>query len=353
MSTNQFFVPGVRQAPDEQGLSVRRLLDEGLSVSAWLDLFASAFASLEALHQKGILHRALCPETIWRLPSGEVGFSGLSKAFRIGEVNKEEELEVSPYTPPEYTRGSRSSFEVRADLYSLGAVLYEAIAGRPPFAGATSFELILSILESPPLRPIQLNPLCSPELDSLLLSLLQKSALERPASSREVAQRLGAMSVASSNLGLASTMHHTPDETKNSSPVGTGPTQLSPRETIAAELVLQSVDKELYERAEELGRGGLGRVTRATDTRLGRRVAIKELLREQGQARARFLREAKITAQLQHPGIVPIYEAGVWPSGEPFYAMKLIEGESFEKTILRAGSLQERLALLPRVISAA
>ena len=62
-----------------------------------------------------------------------------------------------------------------------------------------------------------------------------------------------------------------------------------------------------------------GSPTSALDNRHGRPVALKELILPTESARARFEREAFITARLQHPGIVPIYEAGAWPDGSPFY----------------------------------
>jgi serine/threonine protein kinase/WD40 repeat protein len=115
---------------------------------------------------------------------------------------------------------------------------------------------------------------------------------------------------------------------------------------------LATVERHQYEMSGELARGGLGKITIAKDTRLDRQVAIKELLRDRGIARARFLREALLTARLQHPGIVPIYEAGVWPSGEPFYTMKLIAGKPFDKIIKETKTLEERLAYLPQVLGA-
>ncbi|MCY0541625.1 hypothetical protein OVW21_26725, partial [Klebsiella pneumoniae] len=87
---------------------------------------------------------------------------------------------------------------------------------------------------------------------------------------------------------------------------------------------------------EEKGRGGLGKVYRALDQRLGRVVALKELLRQDAHSRRRFLREVSITAKLQHPGIVPVHEAGRWPSGEPFYSMKLVEGKNLKEVIAAA-----------------
>ena len=62
------------------------------------------------------------------------------------------------------------------------------------------------------------------------------------------------------------------------------------------------------------------------DRELGRDVAIKELLSRGYIGEVRFLRKALITARLEHPGIVPVHEAGRWPDGTPFYAMKLVTG---------------------------
>src|SRR5512140_3376945 len=83
---------------------------------------------------------------------------------------------------------------------------------------------------------------------------------------------------------------------------------------------------ERYQIMGEHGRGGLGRVSRAHDRELGRDVAIKELISRGYVDEVRFMREAMITARLEHPGIVPVHEAGRWPDGTPFYAMKLVSG---------------------------
>jgi tetratricopeptide (TPR) repeat protein len=82
-------------------------------------------------------------------------------------------------------------------------------------------------------------------------------------------------------------------------------------------------------------------------------VALKELQAGSGPEASRFVREALVTARLQHPAIVPIYEAGRWPEGAPFYAMKLVSGRSLDALIRAAGSLPERLALLPHLLAVA
>jgi len=112
-------------------------------------------------------------------------------------------------------------------------------------------------------------------------------------------------------------------------------------------------DPERYELVGEHARGGLGRVVRAVDKRLGRTVAVKELLRHNESNEARFMREALITARLQHPGIVPVHEAGRWPSGDPYYVMKLVEGRTLKELIAERTTMRDRLSLLPHVIAVA
>jgi serine/threonine protein kinase len=117
--------------------------------------------------------------------------------------------------------------------------------------------------------------------------------------------------------------------------------------------VLPTVDDAHYRTDKEIARGGMGKIVAAEDRRLGRPVALKVLIEPAGDALGRFQREALITARLQHPGIVPVYEAGLWPSGEPFFAMKLVSGKPLDRVIADALEFEERLALLPRIASAA
>jgi hypothetical protein len=75
---------------------------------------------------------------------------------------------------------------------------------------------------------------------------------------------------------------------------------------------------------QELGRGGMGIVAVADDRRLGRRVAVKRLRSVDADSQRRFEREMLLTARLEHPAIVPIYEAGRLPTGETVYSMRLL-----------------------------
>jgi serine/threonine-protein kinase len=86
-----------------------------------------------------------------------------------------------------------------------------------------------------------------------------------------------------------------------------------------------------YEIQEELARGGMGAVWRAHDTAFQRTVALKVLLaspQKQSELKQRFLEEAQVLGQLQHPGIPPVHDLGELPDGRPFFAMKLIQGRT-------------------------
>lgn len=108
-----------------------------------------------------------------------------------------------------------------------------------------------------------------------------------------------------------------------------------------------------YEYGSEIARGGMGRVVEATDTVLGRTVAVKEALGLDPDSLRRFHRETRITARLEHPSIVPVHDAGVAENGSPFYVMRKIGGRPLEELVGRAPELADRLALLPHIVAAA
>ena len=98
----------------------------------------------------------------------------------------------------------------------------------------------------------------------------------------------------------------------------------------------QTSDQARYELGEDFARGGLGKIRKAIDKRIQREVAFKELLPKGLSDPAyveRFLEEGQITGQLEHPGIVPIYDLGWQDNGTPFYAMKFVRGETFRTAI--------------------
>jgi len=114
---------------------------------------------------------------------------------------------------------------------------------------------------------------------------------------------------------------------------------------------LPVVDPDTYVFGRYFARGGMGRIAEVRDKRLGRVIAIKELIAKDPGLVARFRREIRITAQLQHPSIVSLHEAGQWASGEPFFAMKKVAGHSLKDAIDGCKTFEDRLGLLANAIA--
>ncbi len=102
---------------------------------------------------------------------------------------------------------------------------------------------------------------------------------------------------------------------------------------------------------EFLARGGMGTVYTAQDKTLNRRVAIKVLDSSDphGELEERLLREARVLAKLEHPGIVPVHDAGTLADGRVFYVMKFVEGSRVDQSVASVSSLPERLRLFLRI----
>ncbi|HEX7449866.1 MAG TPA: protein kinase [Pirellulales bacterium] len=109
-----------------------------------------------------------------------------------------------------------------------------------------------------------------------------------------------------------------------------------PPSSASDEPTLEYENHAHYRMVREFAKGGMGKVSVARDLALKRDVALKELLDEVldlPNSQRRFVAEAEITGQLEHPGIVPIYALGADERGKPFYAMRLIEGQTLAQAI--------------------
>jgi eukaryotic-like serine/threonine-protein kinase len=105
---------------------------------------------------------------------------------------------------------------------------------------------------------------------------------------------------------------------------------------------------------DKLGAGGMGSVFRVQDTALGRQVALKVIgiVDSGGDFSARLLREARIIAQLEHPGIVPVHDVGTLPDGRIFYTMKLVQGRRLDQQRSELGGVPERLRTFQKICEA-
>ena len=107
---------------------------------------------------------------------------------------------------------------------------------------------------------------------------------------------------------------------------------------------------ERYEAVEEIGRGGMGTVYRARDHELGREVAIKVPHGEGASATERRLEaESRILARLEHPGIIPIHDAGRLADGRVFYVMKWVRGSTLRELLAAGASTTELLRIFERL----
>ena len=108
--------------------------------------------------------------------------------------------------------------------------------------------------------------------------------------------------------------------------------------------VARDGSNERYKDLKEIARGGIGTIHQVTDGNIGRDVAMKVLRGEKGSAGQkviRFIEEAQVTGQLDHPNIVPVHEIGINAEGQPFFTMKLVQGRSLQEILdgIRLGTV--------------
>jgi serine/threonine-protein kinase len=145
-------------------------------------------------HENGILHRDLKPSNVL-IDRGEqpyVSDFGLAKQVEGGPhlTATNDILGTPSYMPPEQASGQRGHLSPASDVYSLGAILYELLTGRPPFRAATPVDTLLLVLDQEPVPPRQLNPQVDRGLELICLKCLQKHADLRYASAAALANDL-------------------------------------------------------------------------------------------------------------------------------------------------------------------
>jgi len=147
--------------------------------------------ALDHSHTRGIVHRDLKPANVWLTQDGtaQLGDFGLAMAAGLPRLSVEGMMiGTVNYMAPEQATGREVG--AKADLYSLGALLYEMVTGRPVFLGDDAVSVISQHLSTPPVSPSWHNSEVSPAVDALIMHLLSKAPEERPSSAGEVRQRL-------------------------------------------------------------------------------------------------------------------------------------------------------------------
>jgi eukaryotic-like serine/threonine-protein kinase len=148
-------------------------------------------AALEHAHRHGIVHRDVKPSNVWLTQDGaaKLGDFGLAASLDRSRITMPGTmLGTAAYMAPEQALGRAA--DARSDLYAVGAMLYEMLAGRPPFFGDDAVAVVSQHLNTPPLAVSWHNPAVSPALEAVVMQLLAKAPDDRPASAADVRQRL-------------------------------------------------------------------------------------------------------------------------------------------------------------------
>jgi len=157
--------------------------------------FATQLASaLEYAHEQRIYHRDLKPENVLITPDGQLkiidfGIAYLEGARRLTWRWLSTTVGTPDYMSPEQVQGGRG--DARSDLYALGIMLYEMVAGRPPYAGDNAFAVMEGHLSGKPSLPSRFNHSVPSGLDGIILKAIRKDPLERYQSAGEMLGDLG------------------------------------------------------------------------------------------------------------------------------------------------------------------
>lgn len=185
-----------------EGTTLASLIDEnGRLLVAWAAAIGAQIATgLAASHRAGVVHRDLKPANVMVTNGGAVKVLDFGVGLILDDVDggrltsSEVTVGTARYMAPEQAR--QRAVTGAADLYALGCVLYEMLAGAPPFDGETTYELLSKHVELAPAPVRTLRSEVPEELDALISRLLEKDPGDRPADASEVAGLLARLALA-------------------------------------------------------------------------------------------------------------------------------------------------------------
>jgi serine/threonine-protein kinase len=149
---------------------------------------------VHAAHQGLVVHRDLKPANVLLSADGtpKVSDFGLAKKLdEAGQTRTGAVVGTPSYMAPEQAAGKSKTVGPAADVYALGAILYECLTGRPPFKAASDWETVVQVLSAEPVPPRRLSPKVPRDLETVCLKCLRKEPDRRYASAAELADDLG------------------------------------------------------------------------------------------------------------------------------------------------------------------
>jgi serine/threonine protein kinase len=312
---------------DGESLRDKLNREQRLSVEEVTRITAAIAGPTGYAHERSIVHRDIKPENI--LLSGDKVYVldfGVARAILDAGGERLTRTGITVGTPaymsPEQVSGKKD-VDFRSDIYSLGCVVYEMLAGSPPFSGATP-QILMSarFTRTPaPLKTIR------DDIPANIARAVDRSMEFRPEDRWQsidafVDALLPPVTVTTSEQDVVSTR------------------SAAELEDNALLEKLRKTFADTYDVQSEMKGGGMSRLFLATDIALRRKVVIKILPPDliSPMMLARFRRESEVTAQLQHPHILPVISAGV-KDDLVHYIMPFIDGESLRGLLERESQI--------------
>jgi len=269
----------------EKGSLTMRLRNSALSEGEDAELLETLARTMQYVHEHNIIHRDLKPANILLAAGGapKIADFGLAR-----DLDQERSLSISGmilgtpgYMAPELAKGSSQRASPATDVYSLGAILYELLTGRPPFRGETWLATLDMVRYDKPIPPSRLVTKLSRALEAICLQCLEKDPTRRYASALELADDVRRFLNGEASLAQANQVHESWAE-----PAG-------------------------FEILAELGRGDQGVNYKARQIAQDRLVYLKVLpIGSPANLVSRLRVEADVMRRLEHPNIVALYGSG-------------------------------------------